>query len=245
MSLKAALLTLITSLFLMISNGTQAQSAGEQPSLRGYTGQALGKTLAETLKLRSLGVATNTSSTCASFASAIGSAAFAPGPQRKALSLIALDTRDDTRPVVDSFREKDGVALIFGGQTSAEENYALTKAMLSGLARRHYAGALFIHQTVWLSGQVTRAADEDPILTAYLAAKSNLYTASRDAVHEQVWLHQVQVRDGEQTFARAVGRIPTTRAAATPLEHLQLGGALPSKSHEAIAVDHARRLARS
>lgn len=93
MSLKAALLTLITSLFLMISNGTQAQSAGEQPSLRGYTGQALGKALAETLKLRSLGVATNTSSTCASFASAIGSAAFAPGPQRKALSLIALDTR--------------------------------------------------------------------------------------------------------------------------------------------------------
>lgn len=87
MSSKAALLTLITSLFLMISNGTQAQSAGEQPSLHGYTGQALGKTLAETLKLRSLGVATNTSSTCASFASAIGSAAFAPGPQRKALSL--------------------------------------------------------------------------------------------------------------------------------------------------------------
>lgn len=217
MSFKIIFLTLVTPLCLTISDGAPAQSLSDQATLRTYTGQALGQTLADALKLRSLGVATNTSSTCAGFAAAVGNGVFAPRPQHRALSLIALSRDDDARPVVDSLRDKDGVALIFGGQTSAEENYALTKAMLSELARRHYAGALFFHQSVWLSGLVTRAADEDPILTAYLAAKSNLYTASTIAGDEQVWLQQVHVRDGEQSFAQAVDRIPTSKV--PPLEH--------------------------
>ena len=226
MSFKIALLALVTPLCLTIAHGALAQSPGDQDSLRPYTGQALGRTLADALKLQSLGVATNTSSTCAGFGAAIGSGVFAPGPQRKALSLIALGRNDDARLIVDAFREKDGVALIFGGQTPAEENYTLIKAMLSELARRHYSGALFIHQAVWRSGLVTRAADEDPILTAYLAAKSNVFTAGMDAGHEQAWLHQVHVRDGEQSFARAVERIATLPASLPPPEQPPQGSPL-------------------
>lgn len=214
MTLKNVLLTLAAPLCLMHASGTAAQalSLGEQFTLCTYTGQALGRSMTETLKLKSLGLATNSSPTCASLASAIGTGMLVHGPQEHTLTVKAMGKDDDVRQIVESLREKDAIALALGGQSSAEENYALTKALLSELARRHYTGALFFNPRVWRPGLLTRAADEDSIVAAYLASKSNMYAASLDVGRGKARLHQVHVRDGEQTFAQTVDSVAMNKA---------------------------------
>ena len=214
MTLKKVLLALAALICLMHAPtaAAQALSQGEQLTLCTYTGQALGRSITDSLKLKSLGVVTNTSPPCASLASVIGAGMLTPGPHEHTLSVTALGTDDDVRPIVESFRENDAIALVFGGKASAEDTYALTRSLLSELARRHYTGVLFFNPRVWRPRLLARVADDDPVVAAYLAAKSNMYAASIDVSRGKARLHQVHVRDGEQTLSRTVDTIAMHKA---------------------------------
>ncbi|MCX8097956.1 MAG: hypothetical protein N3F11_02920 [Casimicrobiaceae bacterium] len=186
----------------------QPLSLGEQFALRAYTGQAMGQALANVVRAERLGILTNTTSICSSLTSAIGSQFVASRGQPDALRVAAVAKSDEVKSALSSLSNRDAVALIFGGQATAEENYALTKAALAELAASKYPGAVFFHLRVWAPRFVQRAASEDPAIAAYLASKENLFTATVDANAGKVLLHQAALREGEQRSARVLAEVP-------------------------------------
>lgn len=112
------------------------------------------------------------------------------------------------KAALETLTNRDAVALVFGGQMSADENDALTKAALAEMARTQYPGALFFHLRVWVPRFVQRAAAEDPAIAAYLAKKENLYTVTVDPANGKALVHQAALRDGEQRPARVLAEVP-------------------------------------
>jgi hypothetical protein len=186
----------------------QALSLGEQYALRAYTGQAIGKTLTESLKLKSLGIATNPSSICASLTGAIATEVVGRNRDNGALAVQALAKPDDAASSVAALTKQEGVALVFGGQMSLDENAALVKATLAELARSNYAGPLFLHVRVWAPRLAARAAAEDAAIAAYLSAKQNVYTVTVDPQAAKVLVHQVKVQAGEQQSVKVLQDMP-------------------------------------
>ncbi len=197
-TLRTALCALTLPLAAVASAHAQPLSLGDQYSLRAYTGQAMGSALTGVLQARTLGIATNASSICASLSAAIGSQFVAQNRGEGALTTAALARPEDARAAVASFASKDAVALVFGGQTPAEENFALVRATLAELARTNHRGAVFFHVRVWAPQLAVRAAAEDPAIASYLANKPNLHTVTINPQTGRMHVHRVQVRDGQQ-----------------------------------------------
>lgn len=186
----------------------QPLSLGEQFALRAYTGQAMGNALANVARAERLGILTNTTSICSSLSAAIGAHFVANRPAGEALRVATVGKAEDVKAALESLANRDAVALIFGGQMSPDENYALAKAALAELARAQYPGALFFHLRVWVPRFVQRAASEDPAIAAYLAKKENLYTVTVDAANGKALVHQAALREGEQRSARVLAEVP-------------------------------------
>lgn len=199
MSLATRIKSVVTvAAMLPVLAGAQSLSLGEQFALRSYTGQAMGQVLAEGLKLRSLGVLTNGSSICSSLSGAIGASFLAHAKGEGALATVTLAKPDDAAAAVSSLAGRDGVALVFGGQLSAEENAALVKAALQELARVDYPGAVLFHLRVWVPQLPAKVAAEDPAVAAYLAKKTNLHTVTVNPQAGKALVHRVQVQAGQQ-----------------------------------------------
>ena len=171
---------------------------GEQFALRSYTGQAMGLALTDVINAKRIGIATNQSSICASLTGAMGAQIVAKAKGDGALSVASLANADDAARAFATLRDQDAVALIFGGQTSAEENYAMVKAMLKELAQNDYKGAVLLHVRVWMPKMAQRAASEDAVIARYLANKKNLYTVTVDAAKGRALVHQVSVDGNDQ-----------------------------------------------
>lgn len=186
----------------------QALSLGEQYALRSYTGQAMGQVLAEGLKLKSLGIATNNSSICSSLSGAIGASYLAHTRGEGTLSTASLAKPEDAAAAVAALGGRDGVALVFGGQLPAEENTALVKATLQELARTNYPGAIFFHLRVWVPQLPAKIAAEDAAVAAYLAKKTNLHTVTINPQTGKVLVHRVQVQAGQQASAQVLQEMP-------------------------------------
>ncbi|MCS7262609.1 MAG: hypothetical protein NZ560_04265 [Aquificaceae bacterium] len=182
----------------------QTLSLGEQYTLRSYTGQAMGRALAGSLKFNSLHVLTNNTSICASLAGAIGSG-YLDAEGRRRMSTTVLNSPEE----VQNFNPTlEAVALIFGGQASPEVNYSLTRSSLRRLADAKYNGAIFFHLRVWAPRFVERAVQEDQTIAQYLAGKENLYTVTADLQNKVIRLWQVSVKDGKQATVRELGTVP-------------------------------------
>lgn len=182
-------------------------SLGEQFALRSYTGQAMGLSLTDVIKAKRVGIATNQSSICASLTGAMGAQVVAKAKGEGALSVASLSNADDAGRAFASVRGQDAVALVFGGQTPAEENYAMVKAMLKELAANDYQGAVLLHVRVWLPKMAQRAASEDAQIARYLANKKNLYTVTVDAAKGRALVHQVSVDANEQRSAKVLHEV--------------------------------------
>ncbi|GAB5601674.1 hypothetical protein FJNA_01980 [Thermus sp. FJN-A] len=193
--------------FLLLAFGgamAQGLTLGEHLVLRGYTGQAFGKVMAEALGFRSLHVLTNNTSICAALVGAMGAGYLdAKGERRMTTTVLA-----GPQEVPPLSPKEEAVALVFGGQATPEVNYGLTLEALRALAAANYPGALFFHLRVWVPGFVAKAAQEDPQVARYLASKENLYTATADLNAKVVRLWQVRVADGKQTTGKELGTIP-------------------------------------
>ncbi|MCS6781042.1 MAG: hypothetical protein NZ555_15225 [Geminicoccaceae bacterium] len=197
------------ALLLGIAGGASAQplTLGEQFALRGYTGAAMGQVLTGVVKAERVGVLTNPSSICASLVGAIGGQVVATSKAADAFQVAALSKPEDAAAAVEAFNGRDAVALIFGGQVPAEENYALTKAALRALADANYRGALFLHLRVWVPKFAEKAALEDPVIGKYLAAKENIYTVTVDAANGKALVHRVSFAEPAQRSVEVLHQV--------------------------------------
>ncbi len=180
---------------------------GEHYALRSYTGQAMGLALTDVIKAERVGIVTNASSICASLTGAMGAQVVAKAKGEGTLNVASLAKAEDAARVFAALRDQDAIALIFGGQTPAEENYALVKAMLKELAANDYPGAVLLHVRVWLPKMAQRAATEDESIARYLAGKKNLYTVTVDAAKGKALVHQVGVAGGEQRSLKVLHEV--------------------------------------
>lgn len=181
----------------------QGLTLGEHYALRSYTGKAFGQVMAGPLGFKSVHVLTNNTSICAALVGAIGSGYLDLEGTRR-LQVTPFAAPEEVGPLSP---KEEAVALIFGGQATPETNYALTKNALQSLARAGYGGAIFFHLRVWAPGFVARAAQEDPAIARYLAAKENLYAVTADLNAKVVRLWQVAVRDGRQATVKELGTV--------------------------------------
>ncbi|WP_347241222.1 hypothetical protein [Thermus sp.] len=190
--------------------GAQAQglTLGEHLVLRGYTGQAFGKAMAEVLGLKSVHVLTNNTSICAALVGAMG-AGYLDAEGKRRMAVTVLPSPAEVPPLTP---KEEAVALIFGGQATPETNYGLTLESLRSLAKANYPGALFFHLRIWAPGFVGKAAQEDAEVGRYLAAKGNLYAVTADLNAKVVRLWQVAVKDGKQTTVKELGTVPLNPA---------------------------------
>jgi len=202
---------LVTAGALVLAAATDAPAQpltlGEQFALRGYTGAAMGQVLTGIVRAERVGVLTNPSSICASLVGAIGAQVVATSKAQDAFAVAALAKPEETAAPVDAFKDRDAVALIFGGQVPAEENYALTKASLRALADANYGGALFLHLRLWVPKFAERAAAEDRAIAAYLAGKQNIFTVTVDVPNGKALVHRVSFAEPAQRSVEVLHQV--------------------------------------
>lgn len=187
----------------LLSGAAQAQalSLGEQFALRGYTGQAFGTAMVDLMKVDSPLILTNQTSICGSLAGAMAAQLVAKGGHP---TVVATTRPEDAAAAVQAHAGAPALALIYGGQASLDENYAMVKAALQEAAKANYAGPIFFHLRVWGARLPERAAKEDAAVAAYLARKDNLYTATINAQDGKALVHQVAVGAEGQKSARVL-----------------------------------------
>lgn len=181
---------------------------GEQFTLRTYTGQAIGLALTNQLGIQRLAIVQNTSSICTSLAAAIGGEAVAHNRDNNVYLSVAVDSVVAVEANKQHFLQKDAVALVFGGQTPMEQNYALVKATLKTLAEANYEGELFYHVAVWMPKMLEKAAAEDAQIKTYLTEKANMYAVTINAQEAKMLIHQVALnQDGSQLSKQVVHEV--------------------------------------
>jgi homoserine acetyltransferase len=210
---SASLLALALGMALSTAPAQAQQlQLGEQFALRGYTGKAMGTALADVLRAESLGIVTNASSICASLTGAIAAQYLARTEAADPLRIAALASAADAAAAVTAMADRAAVALIFGGQTPAEENAALTLETLRALAAANYAGAVFLHVRVWAPGFAQKAAAADAAVAAYLAGKENIFAMTVDPNAGEVQLHRVSITPAEQKSVEVLTTVPMNEA---------------------------------
>ncbi|MCS6781834.1 MAG: hypothetical protein NZ482_01455, partial [Gloeomargarita sp. SKYG98] len=191
-------LAALASVLLAVPVKGQPLTPAEQYLLQSYMGQAYGRFMAGSLGIKSLHVLTNDTSTCAGLTVGLGTG-FVDLEGRRPLAVTVLATPTAAQMLNP---KEDGVALLFGGQATAEVNAALTRSVLRQLAQDQYPGAIFFHLRVWTPGFVAQAAQEDPLIASYLAAKNNLFAVIPDFDARVVRFWQVGVREGRQVVVQ-------------------------------------------
>ncbi len=137
----------------------------------------------------------------------MGAQVVAKAKGEAALSTASLANAEDAARAFAALRDQEAVALVFGGQTPAEENYVLVKAMLKELAANDYPGAVLLHVRVWLPKMAQRAAAEDASIARYLANKKNVYTVTVDAAKGRALVHQVGIDGNEQRSLKVLHEV--------------------------------------
>lgn len=211
MMMKRTLLaaTLALSALPVLASEAQAPlNLGEHLALRSYTGQAIGLTLTNVLKLDSVGFAVNTSSICSTLTGAAAGEVVAHNSEPGAMMIGAFGKPEEAAGAFASIKDKQAIALMFGGQTPPAENAALVKALLGEMAKADYQGPVFLHLAVWAGKLAEKAAAEDAAIAKYLAGKDNIYALTVDKDSGKGLIHNVSFKDGKQASVKIVHEAP-------------------------------------
>jgi len=189
---------------------------GEQFIVRAYAGQLEGFAINNVLKAKTLGIAVNNSTICVALAGAMagefvghnkteGLDAGKKGetPVRR-LDIVAYTPNLDLTTAINSLKNKDAIALVFGGQVSDADNAASVKATLAELAKAEYKGDIFLHLTVAAKKWLEEAAMGDAAIAAYLAKKNNVYALGVNVEKSMGMVTQMSYKDGKQAVVKAV-----------------------------------------
>lgn len=206
--LMIAAALLATSLPAMASN-PKPLTLGEQFIVRAYAGQVEGLALSQVIKAKSLGIAVNDSTICVALAGAMAgefvannkaegmkNTSEAPTPR---LAMVAFNKPDSAEMAAKEFKNKEAVALVFGGQIDDLTNALNVKMLLASLAKEQYEGALFLHLTVFGKKWVEQAAKEDASIATWLAGKDNIYALGVNAKEKKGMVLKVGYPEGKQT----------------------------------------------
>lgn len=189
------------------AQGPAPLSLGEHLALRSYTGQAIGQTLVEVLRLPSIGLFANTSSICASLTGAAASQILET--RRGAdFALAAVATPEEAAAAAREMTRMAGIALLFGGQTPPAENAALVRAVLGVLAERNYQGPVFLHLATWAGQWMEAAAQADPAIAAWASRHPHLYGLTVDADASRAIVRRVTVAEGRQQAVAVAHEAP-------------------------------------
>jgi hypothetical protein len=189
------------------AQGLTPLSLGEHLALRSYTGQAIGQTLIEVLRLPSVGILANTSSICAALSGAAASQILET--RRGAdFALAAVATPEEAAAAAREMTRLSGIALLFGGQTPPAENAALVRAVLGALAERNYQGPVFLHLATWAGQWLETAAQADPAIAAWAAAHPQLFALTVDAERARAIIRRVTVAEGLQRAVAVAHEVP-------------------------------------
>ncbi len=206
--------TLFATALPVFADEPKPLTLGEQFIVRAYAGQLEGLALNNVVKANTLGIAVNDSTICVALASAMagefvshnkadGLADKNENPERR-LDIVAFNKPDSAAFAAQQFKNKDAIALVFGGQLSSEENAKEVKMLLADLAKENYKGALFLHLTVFGMKWVEMAANEDKAIGTWLAGKDNIFALAVDPKEKKGMVNQVSYKDGKQTVTGAV-----------------------------------------
>lgn len=207
MMMKRTLLAATLALSALPSLAADLQTPlnlGEHLALRSYTGQAIGSVFANVLKAESVGFAVNTSSICSALTGAAAGRFVSGNAKNGVMAVAALSKPEDAAAGFASLKDKQAIALMFGGQTSPEENAALVKALLGEMAKADYKGPVFLHLAVWAGKMAEKAAAEDAAIAKYLASKDNIYALSVDKENGKALVHNVSFNEGKQASVKVV-----------------------------------------
>lgn len=202
-TLLAAALALST-LPVIAADMNTPLNLGEHLALRSYTGQAIGSVLANVLKAESVGFAVNSSSICSTLTGAAAGRFVSGNAKNGVMAIAALSKPEDASAGFASLKNKQAIALMFGGQTPPEENSAMVKALLGEMARADYKGPVFLHLAVWTGKMAEKAAAEDPVIAKYLASKDNVYALTVDKEQGKGLVHNVSFKDGKQASVKVI-----------------------------------------
>jgi len=193
---------------------------GEQFIVRAYAGQLEGVAINNVLKAKTLGIAVNNSTICVSLAAAMAgefvghnkaeglvAAKKGEAPVRR-LDIVAYTPTIDLTTAVNVLKNKDAIALVFGGQISDADNAASVKATLAELAKADYKGDIFLHLTVAAKKWLEEAAMSDAAIAAYLAKKDNVYALGVNVEKKMGMVNQMSYKDGKQAVVKAVFETP-------------------------------------
>lgn len=177
----------------------QPLNLGEHFTLRTYTGQAVGLALTNELNIKTLSLVQNTSSICTSLSAAIGAEVVAHNRNNHVYQAIAVNSAEDVNAHAARITEQEAVAIVFGGQTPAQQNLQLLDATLSQLAQANYEGAIFYHVAVWAPKMIEQVAANNPAVKDYLAGKENMFAVTISPNDADMLIHQVALsEEGEQ-----------------------------------------------
>ena len=216
MKISRIALAVVAAVSMSASLAVSAQplTLGEQFIVRAYAGQLESLAITDVIKAKTLGIAVNNSTICVALAGSLaggfvssnkaeGLAASKAGekPLRR-LDIGAYTGPDTALSAVDSFKDKDAVALLFGGQVADEANAASVRNTLAELAKVNYSGAIFLHLTVSAKKWVEKGATQDKAIAAYLAGKSNVYALAVNVEQGKGMVNQLSFKDGKQNVSR-------------------------------------------
>lgn len=196
---------------------------GEQFIVRSYAGQLEGFAITNVLKAKTLGIAVNNSTICTTLAGAlagefvghnkaegIDAGKKGEAPVRR-LDIVAYTADTEAAKATASLKDKEAIALLFGGQISDTDNAASVKGLLDELAKDNYKGAIFLHLTVAAKKWVDQAAAEDSAIAEYLAKKDNVYALAVNVDKKQGCVKQMTYKDGKSE-AKTVFETPLNDA---------------------------------
>lgn len=197
-----------------LANDPKPLTLGEQFIVRAYAGNLEGLALSNVLKAKTVGIAVNNSTICVALAGAMAGAFVSNNkaqgladknatPERR-LDMVAFNKPDSAEFAAKQFKNKDAIALVFGGQVSNETNAKNVKMLLADLAKKDYKGALFLHLTVFGKKWVEMAAQEDKAVGTWLAGKDNIFALGVNPKDKKGMVNQVSYKDGKQTVTGAV-----------------------------------------
>lgn len=197
-----------------LAESTKPLTLGEQMIVRSYAGQLEGLAISNVIKANTLGIAVNNSTICVSLAGAMAGEFVAhnkedgiknksENPERR-LDIVAFNQPDSAQFAAQQFKNKDAIALIFGGQVSDMDNANEVKMLLADLAKEDYKGALFLHLTVFGKKWVEQAAKDDSAIATWLATKDNIFALGVNPKDKKGMINQVSYKDGEQKITKTV-----------------------------------------
>jgi hypothetical protein len=188
-------------------------SLGEQFIVRAYAGQLEGNALSKVIKAKTLGIAVNDSTICVSLAGSlagsyiannkdVGLALSKAGEQpTRRLDIVAYSKPDDAISAVANLKDKEAIALLFGGQVSDADNYASVHNTLLELAKIDYPGAIFLHLPVAAKKWLEKAAIEDDAVASYLVKKNNIYGLMVNLDQKKGLINRLSFKGAKQNVA--------------------------------------------